>query len=492
MGYQNPLYAPSGVRIIYIFAGAERQGDIGKYLQQLGVVDSLLQFDLQRSHTHDLTEDGLWQHIFHLLSQEEWILLASPPCETFSRVRHRHPGPKPLRSSSYPRGFPWLSQQHSLQVERANYFLDQTVTACQLAWQYFLEHPEDLGVTPDKEIPASIWQWPSIRELQVSTRAITFAVFQCSFEATTSKPTRFLTNLLALVRQPPHFATWPKFDSEHRYVGPLPPRCPHGKHQPLSGRTGRVWATSSSAAYPPLLCEWIAHAVLASAPQGGNESASHSLESSGKPGSGTGQVSQSFKDHPSQASSGKPGAGTGQVSQPQGAGTGQESQSFKDHPSQASSASSAHPVSGAGKASQSGKDQPSQASSVQAPSSSSSGVEPLADLQSVQVPSAALEPASGSAAGSSVLGSSPLKSLHRPAEDTLGKPVVEQTPKLIRPYKGVSPEDFAERISATRVPTRGELCALFGLLPHETPPRAPEAGSRVASSFTTGMYHQIG
>ena len=214
--------------------------------------------------------------------------MASPPCETFSRVRHRHPGPKPLRSSSYPRGFPWLSQQHSLQVE--HYFVDQTVTACQLAWQYFLEHPEDLGVTPDKEIPASIWQWPSVRELQVSTRAITFAIFQCSFEAATSKPTRFLTNLQALVLQPPHFATWPKFDSEHRYVGPLPPSCPHGKHHPLSGRTGRVWATSYSAAYPPLLCEWIAHAVLASAPQGGNKSASHSLESSGKPGAGTGPV----------------------------------------------------------------------------------------------------------------------------------------------------------------------------------------------------------
>ncbi|CAE6914886.1 PARP6, partial [Symbiodinium sp. CCMP2456] len=69
-------------------------------------------------------QEGLWQHIFHLLSQEEWILLASPPC-----------------------------------VEQANYFVDQTVTACQLAWQYFLEHPE------------------------VSTRAITFAIFQCSFQA---------------------------------------------------------------------------------------------------------------------------------------------------------------------------------------------------------------------------------------------------------------------------------------------------------------------
>ena len=293
MGYQNPLYAPSGVRIIYIFAGAERQCDVGKSLQQLGVVDSLLQFDLLRSHTHDLTEDGLWQHIFHLLSQEEWILLASPPCETFSRVRHRHPGPKPLRSSSYPRGFPWLSQQHSLQVEQANYFVDQTVTACQLAWQYFLEHPEDLGVTPDKEIPASIWQWPSIRELQVSTRAITFAVFQCSFEAATSKPTRFLTNLQALVRQPPHFATWPKFDSEHRYVGPLPTPLPPWQaspsvrsHPPCVGHV--FFGSISSIA---LRVDRSCCARLRSA--GGNKSASHSLESSGKPGSGTGQVSTS-------------------------------------------------------------------------------------------------------------------------------------------------------------------------------------------------------
>ncbi|CAE7362158.1 FCPC, partial [Symbiodinium sp. CCMP2456] len=298
-----------GVRIIYIFAGAERKCDIGQYLHQLGVVDSLLQFDLQRSHTHDLTQEGLWQHIFHLLSQEEWILLASPPC-----------------------------------VEQANYFVDQTVTACQLAWQYFLEHPEDLGITPDQEIPASIWQWPSVRELQVSTRAITFAIFQCSFEASTSKPTRFLTNLQALVHQPPHFATWPSFDTEHRYVGPLPPRCPHGRHEPLSGRTGRVWATSSSAAYPPLLCEWIAHAVLASAPQGVKESAPHSSEPSGEPGAGPGDV------------------------------TGEVAQSASDPPSQASPG-----------------------------------------------------------------------------------------------------QDFAERISAARIPTREELCALFGLLPHETPPRAPEA-----------------
>ena len=560
MGYQNPLYAPSGVRIIYIFAGAERQGDIGRYLQQLGVVDSLLQFDLQRSHTHDLTEDGLWQHIFRLLGQEEWILLASPPCETFSRVRHRHPGPKPLRSSSYPRGFPWLSQQHALQVEQANYFLDQTVTACQLAWQYFLEHPEDLGVTPDKEIPASIWHGLAFVNFRCQRVPSLLQFSNAALRPSPQSPTRFLTNLHALVRQPPHLQRGPSltrsivtWDRSHP-AAPMAsinlcqvalavcgPRLPqqHTLHCCASG--------SLMLCSPPLCRGGMSQLRTASSPPASQGSGTGQVSQA--TGAAAGQVSQSFKDHPSQASSGKPGActgqvsqsqgagtGTGQVSQSQGAGTGQDSQSFKDHPSQASSASSAHPVSGAGKASQSGKDHPSQASSVQAPSNSSSGLEPLADPQSVQVPSAALEPASGSASGSSVLGSSPLKPLHRPAEDTLGKPVVEQTPKPIRPYKlepasgsasgssglgssplkhlhrlaedtlgkpvveqtpkpirpykGISPEDFAERISATRVPTRGELCALFGLLPHETPPRAPEAGNRVASSFTTGIYHQ--
>ena len=130
-----------------------------------------MQFDLLRSESHDLSQEGLWQHIFSLLGQGDWILLASPPCETFSRVRHHQPGPRPLRSASYPRGFPWLSNKHRLQVDQSNYFIDH------------------------HEIPASLWQWESVRELQVSTKAVTFAIFQCMFEAPASKPTRFLTTL---------------------------------------------------------------------------------------------------------------------------------------------------------------------------------------------------------------------------------------------------------------------------------------------------------
>ena len=147
------MFSGSGLRVLFFFAGSHRKGDVGSFLHELGHVDTLLQFDLQRSSEHDLSKEGLWQHVFQLLGEEEWILIASPPCETFSRVRHRHPGPRPVRSSFYPRGFPWLSNKHLQQVEQANYFIDQTVTASQLAWQYFLEHPEDLGATVDQEVP---------------------------------------------------------------------------------------------------------------------------------------------------------------------------------------------------------------------------------------------------------------------------------------------------------------------------------------------------
>ena len=138
---------------MYIFAGPHRKRDVGDSLRRIGSVDTLMQFDLLRSESHDLSQEGLWQHIFSLLGQGDWILLASPPCETFSRVRHHQPGPRPLRSASYPRGFPWLSNKHRLQVDQSNYFIDQTLVACQLAWQFWLEHPEDLGATTDHDIP---------------------------------------------------------------------------------------------------------------------------------------------------------------------------------------------------------------------------------------------------------------------------------------------------------------------------------------------------
>ena len=153
--------------MVYLFAGKRRHSDIAAFLRK---ADSdvlrveLHEFDIERSPQHDLTDAELWNQIFDTLREGSWILIVSPPCNTFSRARfqfQQHPGPKPLRTRAWPRGFPWLSNANKAKVEEANAFVDRCLQACHVvseAGGYFiLEHPEDLGAVRG-EHPGSIWQ----------------------------------------------------------------------------------------------------------------------------------------------------------------------------------------------------------------------------------------------------------------------------------------------------------------------------------------------
>ena len=79
---------------------------------QFGFTLQLEELDIERSPEHDLTDQALWDRIFEIIRDGGWCVLVSPPCNTFSRARfqfERFPGPRPLRSREYPKGFPWLS-----------------------------------------------------------------------------------------------------------------------------------------------------------------------------------------------------------------------------------------------------------------------------------------------------------------------------------------------------------------------------------------------
>ena len=101
----------------------------------------------------------------------------------------------------------------SLEASRAQYDAEGA---------YLLEHPEDLGVTSNGGNPASIWQWPEVRQLQVDTKAVTTALHQCDDKlfnapgamtaADYPKPTRLLSNLRGFARL--RVQQWPFFD-EH-------------------------------------------------------------------------------------------------------------------------------------------------------------------------------------------------------------------------------------------------------------------------------------
>ena len=50
------------------------------------------------------------------------LVMVSPPCSTFSRVRSANPdGLPPLRSHKFVRGYPWLSKKAKAQVKKSNW-----------------------------------------------------------------------------------------------------------------------------------------------------------------------------------------------------------------------------------------------------------------------------------------------------------------------------------------------------------------------------------
>ena len=276
------------VKVLYLFAGRRRHSDVGAFLKQAesrGEIKLILkEFDIERSPMHDLTDVSLWSEILDTLNEGGWCIIVSPPCNTFSRARFQHilhPGPKPLRTRAWPKGFPWLSNAHKAQVAEANFFVEKCLEACECAAGaggfFILEHPEDLG-TVQGEQPGSIWQWQEVLDLIPKFSAVCFAIHQCHFGALTPKPTRLLTNMA--VSDARCFCALPKFDKLGFYKGPLPRKCGHRHKHKLIGKTGSKWNTSPSAAYPAGMCEFIARLILnAFASSGGGDENQESISS---------------------------------------------------------------------------------------------------------------------------------------------------------------------------------------------------------------------
>lgn len=252
------VHVEKTLKVMYLFAGNQRHSDIGAFLKKaeksLGFKLVLMEFDIERSPDHDLTDDGLWERIYTLLKEGGWTLIVSPPCNTFSRARfqhQQHPGPKPLRTREWPKGFPWLNDRDKKKVAEANLFVSRSLHGCELAAShqgfFILEHPEDLG-TVRGERPGSIWQWDELLDMVPRLGAVCFAVHQCQFGAPTPKPTRFLVNFK--VDDPRCFIALPTFDARGFYVGPLPKECGHHHAHKLIGKTAARWNNCTKCLLP--------------------------------------------------------------------------------------------------------------------------------------------------------------------------------------------------------------------------------------------------
>lgn len=268
-------------RVLYVFAGAARKSDLEDCLKELQQEFNLTieceSIDLARGDSHDVLGKDLWPTKLQQIKQGYYqAVVITPPCNTHSRARHSlTPGPPPVRSRLYPYGYPWLFGVMKKKVEQANRFIEIMIEgfkeAAKAKAAYLGEHPEDLGVAASGELPATIWALPEVIALPNVT---TGALFQCPFGASTSKPTRLVSNFKLREPNKLHgqhksstakvfYAGWPKLDSRGCYKGPLPRKCEHKFHPKLQGQKDNgEFRTSGAAAYPPDMCAWLARNLV--------------------------------------------------------------------------------------------------------------------------------------------------------------------------------------------------------------------------------------
>ncbi len=167
-------------------------------------------------------------------------LVVVPPITTWARGRHHRPlGPKPLRSTDWLWGFPWLSPSDRQMVDEANAELRELlkliVDVLHRAPGTFvmLLHPEQLVPLP-RGSPGSIWDLPKLRGWARQAGMMRFATFQCRFQKTDYKyPIGVLSS--HSLNSKLFDLGWPSIAARApHYQGPLPRHCTCGNkaHRP--------------------------------------------------------------------------------------------------------------------------------------------------------------------------------------------------------------------------------------------------------------------
>ena len=116
--------------VLYLFSGKSRDGSLGYWLKKLGLETD--EWDIEAQPSRDLADDLEWQKILSNIAAGKYcIIIASPPCGTFSSARKFDGGPRPLRGSTgkcrY--GFTDLPESDRVKVRLHNWFAIMTAQA---------------------------------------------------------------------------------------------------------------------------------------------------------------------------------------------------------------------------------------------------------------------------------------------------------------------------------------------------------------------------
>jgi len=253
-------------------AGVRRKSDLGSFLCQRcrksAVSLAIEEVDVLRDgRRHDLLSGTRKRAYLGKISRGLYdAVITSPPCGTFSRSRWRPGGPRPLRLKHCPRGFPWLTGQRKASVLQANSFVDFSVDGLRAHLAVgkertgVMEHPEDLGIVSTGDHPGCSWHFDNVRALGNVDGVVTGALAQSDWGRPYPKPTRLLGRLPGM--QDMLYVGWPSFDDTGKYSGPLPPNRGNGGSMPVGRAPDGTFMTSSSAAWPPDMCEHLAKLLV--------------------------------------------------------------------------------------------------------------------------------------------------------------------------------------------------------------------------------------
>ena len=263
---KRKLAQESAGTALYLFAGPKRRSTIGSILRKRGWEVHEVDI-LQDPRRFDLSKQSVQKQILDKIKTRTYsLVLASPPCDTFSRVKFsNHWGPRPTRTAAYPRGLPNATQLEKHRNRIGNTLTDFTF-ACLLEQAkepeaaIILEFPEDLGAIPTGSWqgvrPASIFQWKEFEELLKFPGVVTGGIRQSDFGTPYVKPTRLILKFQGEWELEHLFRGTPQYDEAGYYLGPIPPT--RGQVTLAKRSREEPFRTTHTAAWPMPLCRALA------------------------------------------------------------------------------------------------------------------------------------------------------------------------------------------------------------------------------------------
>ena len=151
--------------VVHCFSGANRAGDfedkMRKRMHDLNLPLLIISVDLDADAKWDLSNAATFA-LFMGWIKEGLIdaLLGGPPCATWSILRFRPGGPRPLRLRSCPWGRPGLSAAEKARVREANVLMINYLALCEalalIGGMFIMEHPEYPGSEPFPSVFATM------------------------------------------------------------------------------------------------------------------------------------------------------------------------------------------------------------------------------------------------------------------------------------------------------------------------------------------------